>query len=112
MDTQKHEEDDNRSYGDRDSVVPYAIGGGVFVVFFIALHTVGDRVVHFSTTLALIALLAWLATGVWLVLINPIIIWVPMQRKRKWLKFFLSIIVGLAYFVLSGVAMANFSLPI
>jgi len=97
-----HDED----YGSGDPVLPYTIGGAVVALALIAMHTVGHKTVAFGTTLAFIADVAWLVAGVIIVLVLPIYIWIPMERKHKWGWMFLSIFLGIMYFVVSGVLMA------
>jgi len=94
-------------YGSGDPVLPYAIGGAVIIVALIAMHTVGHKVVPISTTLALVLDGLWLVAGLWLIIIWPIILWIPEDRPHKWLKFYASIIAGIVYFVVSFVLMAT-----
>lgn len=99
-------------YGSGDPVLPYAIAAAVAVLGLLALHTVGGQPVAVSTTLAFFLLLAWLGMGLWLILIYPIVLWIPENRRHKWKLFFFSIILGILYFVVSGILMAHTSMPI
>lgn len=100
-------------FGSADPALPYIIGLAVAVLGLIAMHTVGDKTVSPGTTLAFALVVFWFLAGMWIILIYPIILWVFEDRPHKWKKFFLSIFLGIAYFVVSGVLMATLpALPI
>jgi hypothetical protein len=103
---QEHGGKSDENYGSGDPVLPYMIVGGLAAVVLIAMHTVGHKAMSVSTTLAFVFDGLWFFGGVFLVLIWPIIIWVPMNRKYKWVKFFASIFAGIVYFTVSGILMA------
>jgi hypothetical protein len=103
---QKHDERSDENYGSGDPVLPYVIVGALVTIGLIAMHTVGHKAMSVGTTLAFIFDGFWFFGGVFFLLIWPIIIWVPMDRKHKWSKMFLSIIVGIVYFTASGMLMA------
>lgn len=99
-----------RYFGDRDAMVPYVIGAAVFGFLTIALLTVGDKAMPVSTALAFAGVVVWLVIGVYLTLVSPIVVWVMV--KKPWGRMVFRILTGIVYFVVSGVLMANFSLPI
>ncbi len=99
-----------RHFGDRDAMVPYIIGAAVFGFLAIALLTVGSKAMPVSTALAFTGVMVWLVIGVYLTLVSPIVVWVLVENP--WGRMVLRILTGIIYFVVSGVLMANFSLPI
>jgi hypothetical protein len=99
-----------RYFGDRDSMVPYLIGAAVFGLLTLALLTVGDKAMPLSTAFAFAGVVVWLVIGVYLTLVSPIVVWVLV--KNPWGRMVFRILTGIVYFVISGVLMANFSLPI
>jgi hypothetical protein len=111
METAHKEQEDGRRFGDRDAMVPYMIGGAVFGILTIALLTVGDSAMPMSTALAFAGVMVWFVIGVYLTLVSPIVVWV-LVAKNPWGRMVFRILTGIVYFVISGVLMANFSLPI
>jgi hypothetical protein len=92
-------------YGSGDPVLPYVIAAVVAGLGLVAMLTVG-KAVPVGTALAFVLVLVWGAVGLWIILIYPIVLWIPENRPYKWRKFFFSIILGIAYFVVSGILMA------
>jgi hypothetical protein len=101
-----------RVFGDRDAVVPLSIVGPIVILLVIAMMTTGDRPMHLSTWAAFVAVVVWLVMGLWMILIGPIVTWTLDDIKYKGTRMTISVVVGIVYFVVSGVLMANFSLPI
>lgn len=101
-----------RVFGDRDAVVPTSIVGPIVILLIIATMTVGGRPISLPTWLGFVGVIVWVVMGVWMILIGPILTWTLDDIKYKWLRMFISIIVGIIYFVVSVVLMLHVSLPI
>jgi uncharacterized membrane protein len=112
MTEHKSAEEDGRYFGDRDWVLPYSICAAVIGLLVVALLTVGSKAMPLGTFFAFVAVIAWLVIGLCLVIIFPIAIGVSARRKRKFLPIVGCVLLGLAYFTVSGMLMANFSVPI
>jgi hypothetical protein len=100
------------TYGKGDPPLPYSIGAAFVGLLVVAMLTVGSKTVPFTEFAAITALVLWGLIGLWLILIHPIVLWVPMKRQHKWKLFFLSIFLGIVYFAISWVLMASFSISI
>jgi len=109
---QQHDHKEEKPFGSADPILPYAIGGGVFGLLIVFMLTVGRRAVPLNDFLAVVALGIWFVVGVFPAIIYPVMIGVSITRKRKFLPICGYALLGIVYFVISGVLMANFSLPI
>jgi len=99
-----------RYFGDRDWVLPYSIGIAVFGLAALALLTAGSQAMPLGTAVAFVLVILWLVIGLCLVLCYPVMIGIS-ERPKKFRRMLTSIVIGLLYFIVSGVLMANFSLP-
>ncbi|HSW77552.1 MAG TPA: hypothetical protein VLG36_02025 [Candidatus Chromulinivoraceae bacterium] len=101
-----------RVFGDRDAIVPLSIVGPIVIIFIFLTMVTSDRPMHLSTWAAFAAVCVWFLMGLWMILIGPIVTWTLDDIKYKAARMVISIIVGIGYFAVSAVLMANFSLPI
>ncbi|HEU4715860.1 MAG TPA: hypothetical protein VFS14_03450 [Candidatus Saccharimonadales bacterium] len=107
-----HDTKKEKPFGHADPILPYAIGGGVIGLLTIFTLTVGSQTISIAEWLAFLAVVVWFVIGVSITLVYPVMIGVSTWRKRKFLPICGYVLVGLAYFTVSGIFMANFSLPI
>lgn len=107
-----HDTKKEKQFGHADPILPYAIGGGVFGLLTIFTLTVGSHTISITEWLALLGVVVWFVIGLALVIVYPVMIGVSTWRKHKFLPICGYVLVGLAYFTVSGIFMANFSLPI
>ena len=103
---------EEEQFGKADPILPYAIGGGVIGLLCILMLTVGSHAVPLDTFLSFVAVLVWGGMGLFLVIIYPVMIGVSTTRTKKFLPIVGTVLLGIAYFVVSGIFMANASLPI
>lgn len=107
-----HDTKKEKPFGHADPILPYAIGGGVIGLLTVFTLTVGSQTISIAEWLAFLGVVVWFVIGVSLVIVYPVMIGVSTWRKRKFLPICGYVLVGLGYFAVSWIFMANFSLPI
>lgn len=101
---------ERRQFGDRDSLLPWIIGGVVFSLLTLALLTVGDKAMSAATFLGGVGVLMGIVVVVLLFLIPLITLFISGKAGLKlMLVMWPTLIVIIAALV---VLMANFSIPI